>query len=85
MVRKVEFFETEDIGTLEEKVNVFLNTLPQYNVVDVQYNHYRDPDVGDHHIWYTAMVLYSDNDSIHGNSVPTTKKTMVPTWEGKGL
>lgn len=73
MVRKVRFFETDDISRLQDNVNEFLDTLPQYNVVDVRYNHYRDPDLGDRAIWYTAMVLYSDNkdtDSDGYRSVP---------------
>lgn len=89
MVRKVEFFEEEYISTLQNNINKFLDKLPQYNVVDVKYNHYRD-----HNMWYTALVIYSDNKEPDCNSdgtVPTEvgngrkKRTMIPTWEGKDL
>ena len=80
MVRKTKFFEEDLLGKLQEQVNNFLDTLPQYNVVDVKYNHYHDPRVGKHgNMWYTALVIYSDNKEP--DSVPA--KTMVPLYEPK--
>ena len=66
---QVQFFEADYIALLQKQVNEFLQTKSDSDdIIDIKYNHYRDPDVGDHNIWYTAMVIYR-------HSVPTEIKS----------